>query len=100
MEKIMKKQIIAAASVCLLTGALASTAYAEHHMEKENMMKSEHGMMKKGKMMDGDKMSNGNHDMMKKKKMSEDNMMHDNKMPEGKDSMMKKDTMMHSDKMM
>ena len=72
----MKKQMIAAAaSVCLLTGALASTAYAEHHMEKENMMQSEQSMMKKDKMMDSDNMSKDKHGMMKKGKM-----MHSDKM--------------------
>lgn len=74
MERIMKKQIIVAASVCLLTGTLASTAYAGHHMEKEGMMK--------------------------KKEMSGDKMMHDNKMSKDKHGMIKKEKMMHSDKMM
>ena len=100
MERIMKKQIIVAASVCLLTGTLASTAYAGHHMEKEGMIKSEHSMMKKDKMMHGDKMSEDKHGMMKKKEMSGDKMMHDNKMSKDKHGMIKKEKMMHSDKMM
>jgi len=100
MERIMKKQIIATASVCLLTGTLASTAYAGHHMEKESMMKSEHSMMKKNKMMHGDKMPEDKHGMMKKEEMPGDKMMHDNKISKDKGSMMKKKKTMHSDKMM
>jgi pentapeptide MXKDX repeat protein len=97
MEMDMKKQMIIAATV-VLTGLFATTAIAEHHMEKQDMM---HGDMQEDSMMQGHmKKDSMNHD---KEMMKEDGMMKDHmkkhKMKHDKD-MMNNDGMMKKENMM